>query len=96
MIAERVAELETVPMVGGSGPEALKRVRLEDMPKILEDYKADTRAFLRLEQRFKDLQLDAPFWLQPSLDQYIEALQLLREGKMRRFKNEFQKAQRQT
>ncbi|MBO7533190.1 MAG: hypothetical protein J6T46_04325 [Victivallales bacterium] len=92
MIAERVAELETVPLVGGSGPDALKRVRLEEIPKILEDYKADTRAFLRLEQRFKDLQMDAPYLLQDSLGLYIDALQLLREGKMRRFEREFKKA----
>ncbi|MBR5023737.1 MAG: hypothetical protein IKX48_01625 [Victivallales bacterium] len=92
MIAERVAELETVPLVGGSGPDALKRVRLEEIPKILEDYKADTRAFLRLEQRFKDLQMDAPYLLQDSLGLYIDALQLLREGKMRRFEKEFKKA----
>ena len=92
MIAERVAELETVPSVGGSGPDALKRVRLEEIPKILEDYKADTRAFLRLEQRFKDLQTDAPYWLQHPLGQYVEALQLLRDGKMHRFKREFKKA----
>ena len=92
MIAERVEELETVPMVGGSGPEILKRVRLEDMPKVLEDYKADTRAFLKLEQRFKDLQADAPYWLQQPLGQYVEALQLLRDGKMHRFKREFKKA----
>lgn len=92
MIAERVEELETVPMVGGSGPEILKRVRLEDMPKVLEDYKADTRAFLKLEQRFKDLQTDAPYWLQHPLGQYVEALQLLRDGKMHRFKREFKKA----
>ncbi len=92
MIAERVSELETVPLVGGSGPDALKRVRLEEIPKILEDYKADTRAFLRLEQRFKDLQMDAPYMLQDSLGLYIDALQLLREGKMRRFEKEFKKA----
>jgi len=92
MIAERVEELETVPLVGGSGPDALKRVRLEEIPKVLEDYKADTRAFLRLEQRFKDLRLDAPYLLQDSLGLYVEALQLLREGKMRRFRNEFKKA----
>ncbi|MBO4528268.1 MAG: hypothetical protein J5743_11605 [Victivallales bacterium] len=92
MIAERVAELETVPLVGGSGPDALKRVRLEEIPKILEDYKADTRAFLRLEQRFKDLQMDAPYLLHDSLGLYIDALQLLREGKMRRFEKEFKKA----
>ena len=92
MIAERVAELETVPSVGGSGPDALKRVRLEEIPKILEDYKADTRAFLRLEQRFKDLQMDAPYFLRDSLGRYVEALQLLREGKLRRFEKEFKKA----
>ena len=93
MIAERVAELVTVPFVGGGGPGALKRVDLVDMPQILEDYKADTRAFLKLEQRFKDLRVDAPYWLKPPLDLYVDALQLLREGKMRRFKNEFKKAQ---
>ena len=92
MIAERVAELETVPSVGGSGPDALKRVRLEEIPKLLEDYKADTRAFLRLEQRFKDLQMDAPYFLKDSLGRYVEALQLLREGKLRRFEKEFKKA----
>ena len=92
MIAERVAELETVPSVGGSGPDALKRVRLEEIPKLLEDYKADTRAFMRLEQRFKDLQMDAPYLLRDSLGRYVEALQLLREGKLRRFGKEFKKA----
>lgn len=92
MIAERVAELETVPSVGGSGPDALKRVRLEEIPKLLEDYKADTRAFLHLEQRFKDLQMDAPYFLRDSLGRYVEALQLLREGKLRRFEKEFKKA----
>ena len=92
MIAERVAELETVPLVGGSGPDALKRVRLEEIPKLLEDYKADTRAFMRLEQRFKDLQMDAPYLLRDSLGRYVEALQLLREGKLRRFEKEFKKA----
>lgn len=92
MVAERVEELETVQMVGGSGPEVLKRVRLEDMPKVLEDYKADIRAFLKLEQRFKDLQADAPYWLRKPLGQYVESLQLLREGKMHRFKREFKKA----
>ena len=92
MIAERVAELETVPSVGGSGPDALKRVRLEEIPKLLEDYKADTRAFMRLEQRFKDLQMDAPYLLRDSLGRYVDALQLLREGKLRRFEKEFKKA----
>ena len=92
MIAERVAELETVPPVGGSGPDALKRVRLEEIPKLLEDYKADTSAFMRLEQRFKDLQMDAPYFLRDSLGRYVEALQLLREGKLRRFEKEFKKA----
>ncbi len=92
MIAERVAELETVPSVGGSGPDALKRVRLEEIPKLLEDYKADTRAFMRLEQRFKDLQMDAPYFLRDSLGLYVDALQLLREGKLRRFGKEFKKA----
>ena len=72
MIAERVAELETVPSVGGSGPDALKRVRLEEI--------------------FKDLQMDAPYLLRDSLGRYVEALQLLREGKLRRFGKEFKKS----
>ena len=36
--------------------------------------------------------MDAPYLLQDSLGLYIDALQLLREGKMRRFEREFKKA----
>ncbi|MBQ9447980.1 MAG: hypothetical protein IJU61_15385, partial [Victivallales bacterium] len=47
---------------------------------------------MRLEQRFKDLQMDAPYFLRDSLGLYVDALQLLREGKLRRFGKEFKKA----
>ena len=36
--------------------------------------------------------MDAPYLLQDSLGLYIDALQLLREGKMRRFEKEFKRA----
>ncbi|NLG14468.1 MAG: hypothetical protein GX561_09755 [Lentisphaerae bacterium] len=95
VIADAVQELETVKVVGGSGPAGLKTVRLEDMPKLLEDYKTDTRAFLQLEQKFRELKFDAPLLLQPSLDKYILALQHIREGQTRRFKRDFRNARKE-
>ncbi len=95
VIADAVQELETVKVVGGSGPAGLKTVRLEDMPKLLEDYKTDTRAFLQLEQQFRELKFDAPLLLQPSLDKYILALQHIREGQTRRFKRDFRNARKE-
>jgi len=91
-IEARVAALESIPVVGGNGPAAVQRVRLDELPNILKDYKLDKAALVNLQRRFLEVRQDASPLLQPALDLYVAALGALAGGQERRFRTEFQKA----
>ena len=91
-IEARVEALESIAVVGGNGPAAVKRVRLDELPDILKDYKLDRVALTNLQQRFLEIRQDASPLLKPALDQYVAALGLLVDGRERRFRTEFRKA----
>ena len=91
-IEARVEALESIAVVGGNGPAAVQRIRLDDLPDILRDYKLDKVALANLQQRFLEIRKDASPLLQPALEQYVAALIALAGGHERRFRAEFQKA----
>ncbi len=91
-IEARVADLESIPVVGGNGPAGVKRVRLDDLPNLLRDYKLDKAALTNLQRRFVEVRQDASPLLRPALDSYVAALGALAGGQERRFRTEFQKA----
>lgn len=92
VIAERVLELETVPVLGIEGGSVMRRVPLEEVPNVLEDYKTDVQGVLRLENRFRDLLQASPYLLRPSLEHYAQALSHLREGNEGTFRKEIIRA----
>ncbi|NLF60482.1 MAG: hypothetical protein GX574_04960 [Lentisphaerae bacterium] len=91
-IEARVEALESIAVVGGNGPAAVQRIRLDELPDILRDYKLDKVALANLQQRFLEIRQDASPLLQPALDQYVAALRTLAGGHERRFRTEFQRA----
>ncbi|MBP5639799.1 MAG: hypothetical protein J6X55_09995, partial [Victivallales bacterium] len=94
IIAEKVLELETVPVIGYEGGTALRRVPLEDVPNVLHDYHSDVQGVLRLEKRFRDLRESAPYLLREPLEKYALAMNWIREGNLKRFRKEIGEARR--
>jgi len=95
VIAERVRELETVPVLGYEAGTALRRVPLEEVPDVLKDYHSDVQAVFRLEGKFRELREASPYLLREPLEKYALAMRWIREGNMRRFKKDIGEARRE-
>ncbi len=92
-VIAQLQELITVPVLQAGQGNALTRVPLDQMPKLLEDYKVNALALTLLQNKILKLRIAAPPLLQEPIMLYSEALQLLKGDKTRRFKKKFQEAQ---
>lgn len=93
-VVEQLQELITVPLLQAGRSNAVRRVPLDQMPRVLEDYRINTLALTLLQNKMLKLQIAAPPLLQEPIQLYGEALQLLKNDKIRSFKKKFQEAQR--
>ncbi len=92
-IIEQLQELITVPVLQAGSKNAVKRVSLDQMPKILADYRLNTTALTVLQNKLLKLQIAAPPLLQEPIKLYNEALTLLKNQKIRSFRKKFREAQ---
>lgn len=93
-VLEQLQELITVPLLQAGRSNAVQRVPLDQMPRVLEDYRINTLALTLLQNKMLKLQMAAPPLLQEPIRLYSEALQMLKHDKIRSFKKKFQEAQR--
>ncbi len=87
-------DLLNIPVLQAGGRSAVKRLPLEDIPKLLEDYKLNALALNLMQNRILRLAKNAPLLLRPPLQQFSEALASLQTGKNSRFRKQFRQARR--
>lgn len=88
-------ELLNIPVLEAGGRTAVKRLPLEKIPKLLEDYKLNALALNLMQNRILLLAKNAPLLLRPPLQQFSKALASLQAGKNSRFRKEFRKARKE-
>lgn len=92
-VAERLEELTTVPTLAmNAGEQRISRVRIEDLPGRMEDYRIDRQAIGRMHDQIFELSKDAPWLLHEPLYAYMSALELLGKGKVRAFQKAMRRA----
>ncbi|NOY81126.1 MAG: hypothetical protein GXP31_08990 [Kiritimatiellaeota bacterium] len=82
-LTRRVQELTSVPVLaaGDNGAFGHTRVPLERLVGRLRDYKLNSQAIRALDDGFQELLMRAPVIFQPSLKQYIRAIQKMAKGR---------------
>ena len=84
-VQNQLEKLMTLPVLDAGGSQAIRQIPLEDLPRQLEDYKADTAAMTRLQNELLRLRRDAPPLLQPPLDTFVRAVENLKSGRTAHF-----------
>jgi hypothetical protein len=92
---EELEDLLNIPVLEAGGRTAVKRLPLEKIPKLLEDYKLNALALNLMQRRIALLAKNAPLLLRPPLRQFSEALTALQTGKNSRFRKEFRQARKE-
>ncbi len=92
-LAARLRELESLPMVGTGekGTFGVARITLDQLVANGHGYKFSAGDYAALYRSYFTLSRDAPPLLQPAIQEYILALEALRAGKTRPFRQHFQK-----
>jgi len=88
-------DLLNIPVLEAGGRNAVKRMPLEKIPKLLEDYKLNALAISMMQNRILLLAKNAPLLLRPPLQQFSEALASLQAGKNSRFRKQFRQARKE-
>jgi hypothetical protein len=87
-------DLLNIPVLQAGGRSAIKRLPLEKIPKLLEDYKLNALAISLMQKRVLGLAKNAPLLLRPPLQQFNQALASLRDGKNSHFRKQFRQARK--
>lgn len=88
-------DLLNIPVLEAGGRTAVKRLPLEKIPRLLEDYKLNALALNLMQNRILLLAKNAPLLLRPPLQQFSKALASLQTGKNSRFRKEFRQARKE-
>jgi len=92
-VARRLEELTTVPTLAmNAGEQRVARMRLEELPDRMDDYRIDRQAIGRIRDQVFELSKDAPWLLHDPLYAYMAALDLLGKGKVRAFQRAMRRA----
>ena len=94
---DTLAELQdllNIPVLQAGERSAIKRLPLEKIPKLLEDYKLNALAISLMQKRVLSLAKNAPLLLREPLQQFNEALASLQRGENARFRKQFRQARK--
>lgn len=92
-VATQLRDLTTVTLLEAGSTEAIRHVPITDIPRLIEDYRMNARMLEQTQKKIQELRLNAPIILHEALTLYLDALELLKKNKIRRFKKQFAEAE---
>jgi len=95
VIAAKVAELETIPVVSPLRVDAVLHVPLEKAPEAFTDLRTDNSALLKRRRDFIQLATAAPPLLRPALENYGNAIGCLLENDVKSFQRRLSLARKE-
>lgn len=91
-IEEQLARLLVLPVLDADVSSGIREVHIEQVPKVLKDYRFDAGAIANLQNRLMQLKLSAPPLLHPAIDKYIIAVDAFRRQEYDSFRKSFAEA----
>lgn len=93
-VRAQLQELTTVTLLEAGSPDGIRRIPITEIPRIIEDYRLNTRMLEQTQKKIQELRLNAPILLQDPIALYLDALEHLKKNNVRRCKKQFAKAEK--
>ncbi|MBO5763173.1 MAG: hypothetical protein J6R85_04810 [Lentisphaeria bacterium] len=94
-IVRELEDLTSLPVLDASSSGGVRRVPLEKVPRLLEDYRMDEAALTELQKKLLRLKTVAPLLMQDAVDAYIAAVEALRNGRRKDFNRQLKQGRKQ-
>lgn len=94
-ISRQLEELFNIQVLRAGERRAVSRLPLHKIPALLEDYKTNQVALVRIRERLLLLAKSAPALLKESLYEFNEAIKMLQDGQVKAFQKQFKKANKE-
>ena len=93
-VIERLQKLLTISVMDLGGAETVRSVHLEDLPKLLKNRPADVFTLGDVQSDLMQLKFSASPIFQDALDQYIAAVDALRQNDVKLFRKRYRLAEK--
>ena len=93
-VIERLQKLLTISVMDLGGAETVRSVHLEDLPKLLKNRPADVFTLSDVQSDLMQLKFSASPIFQDALDQYIAAVDALRQNDVKLFRKRYRLAKK--
>lgn len=85
-LRQRLEELLTVSFLSADSQDGITRVHLERLPEMSKDYRLDVAALAEVQKGLMRFKTSVPLLMQDSIGKYVAAVDALRQGIVRDFR----------